>query len=597
MIRPLGTSGNDDQDHQAPQEETADTNGFLCWPWWISSPSSLGWRGILPSCFLVDLDWSCAPGLENLPARAFFGARVLEKVVLPSTLQRIGPRAFGRCPRLTVVDFSFAVGLKSIGEAAFEECGQLAMIDWSLMVQLDRLPERAFQGCGQLQQVRLPPNLTVIGEAAFSDCLRLKDACLSEAAFLEEIGVGAFQGCKSLERLTLPPLLGVIRASAFRDCTELRTIDGSRAAVLRTMEPSVFEGCEGLTCVDLSCAIQLESIPEQAFQGSKSLKQVLLPPNLKAIENFAFQECEKLQHIDISGQESLAVIGSWAFQECQSLKEVIFPSKLRIIQNCAFARCKQLERIDFSGASSLKDIRGCAFFGCGQLRSVDLSEAKQLATIGSSAFFASALVREVKLPPSLEVIERCAFAFCAQLQDLEFLGHAGARNDLRTVERYSFLECAILERITLPSTLDSFPLQDIFLRGHNLLTTLKTLDMTGDCVKFAMRLSTTYPAFTAETITVNRMLLLFPKKRILRPDTPDSQQQLEEIKILYFVSMIMAISYDESFSRVAKEDSLVDFLSNQVQSGLFQQVMDFLMVPSSISRTKTRHWVDSISKV
>lgn len=63
-----------------------------------------------------------------------------------------------------------------------------------------------------------------------------------------------------------------------------------------------------------------------AFDGSKKLTSIKLPPNLNLIEKNAFRDCHSLQSI-------------------------VIPKSTEEIEYCAFSHCKSLQTVDFSGSS------------------------------------------------------------------------------------------------------------------------------------------------------------------------------------------------------------------------------------------------------
>ena len=88
----------------------------------------------------------------------------LERVRLPSTLRKIGYRAFKACECLRSI--SLPDGLEQLGVQCFEKSG--------------------------LESVRIPLNLKMIEAAVFLDCKNLEEVQFSER--LERIGVNAFAG-------------------------------------------------------------------------------------------------------------------------------------------------------------------------------------------------------------------------------------------------------------------------------------------------------------------------------------------------------------------------------------------------------------------
>ena len=116
----------------------------------------------------------------------------LVSVTLPSSLKRIGDRAFAGCYQLALT--SLPEGLTSIGDEAFYCCHSLALT--SLPKGLKTIGNRAFRGCSSLALKALPDGVTSIDSQAFEGCTSL--AVTSLPGGLVGVGEGAFRGCTSL---------------------------------------------------------------------------------------------------------------------------------------------------------------------------------------------------------------------------------------------------------------------------------------------------------------------------------------------------------------------------------------------------------------
>ena len=87
-------------------------------------------------------------GITEIGDYAFSTARYLNKIILPTSLRRIGYMSFYLCFGLEEVVFS--EGLEEIGNNAFQECYHLNVI--SLPVSLKKIGTYAFNLCAGLKE-------------------------------------------------------------------------------------------------------------------------------------------------------------------------------------------------------------------------------------------------------------------------------------------------------------------------------------------------------------------------------------------------------------------------------------------------------------
>ena len=116
---------------------------------------------------------------------------LIEHVILPSTLIKIGNAAFSGCTKLLSVDFSRCTELEEIGTAAFSGCTNLRHVHLGNCVRLRALAVAVFKDCEKLV-LHVPRNVTVY----FADCVQNVqlvalpslsiNACSSKAMLLPE---------------------------------------------------------------------------------------------------------------------------------------------------------------------------------------------------------------------------------------------------------------------------------------------------------------------------------------------------------------------------------------------------------------------------
>lgn len=107
---------------------------------------------------------------------------------------------------------------------------------------------------------------------------------------------------------------------------------------------------KNMTAVTIPATIQIRgetykvtAIADNAFNGSKKLKNVKLSANIKTIGKNAFKNCRKLKKLTMG--KNVATIGSNAFSGCASLKSITIPSKTTKIGENSFANCKKVKKL------------------------------------------------------------------------------------------------------------------------------------------------------------------------------------------------------------------------------------------------------------
>ena len=130
-----------------------------------------------------------------------------------------------------------------------------------------------------------------------------------------ELADNAFWGFGA-ETIVLPSTLRVLNRESFRNCEQLENI-------------TIPEG--------------VEIIPEQCFDGCKSLTNIVLPSTLIKIQGFAFHDCRLLESITIP--EGVEIIPEMCFSRCMCLTNIILPSTIKRIDPNAFSLCDNLQSL------------------------------------------------------------------------------------------------------------------------------------------------------------------------------------------------------------------------------------------------------------
>lgn len=94
---------------------------------------------------------------------------VIQKIVLPDTIEEIGVGAFALCGVLKEVNIP--EGVKTIGRCTFFHCGSLNNI--ILPSTLETIGKEAF-GSSALTEITIPESVKTIGDIAFGYCIKLQ---------------------------------------------------------------------------------------------------------------------------------------------------------------------------------------------------------------------------------------------------------------------------------------------------------------------------------------------------------------------------------------------------------------------------------------
>lgn len=214
----------------------------------------------------------------------------------------------------------------------------------------------------------------------------------------------------------------------------------------------------------------VERVVVNAFAGSGSLEQVVLPEGLTHIGAQAFFGCTRLTDLHLPG--TLLEIGDSAFQHCDHLYSVTLPLRLRTLGICAFAGCRHLASFDvhpqntqfaavdgvlfdksltrlvayppeaaptYNLPLTVRHIGRSAFWDCDRLTT--LTPSPNLVSIGNCAFLGCGHLTAFHFPPRLRSIGRLAFAGCHRFVTLRL------PRELLELASTAFVDCTSLVAI------------------------------------------------------------------------------------------------------------------------------------------------------
>lgn len=447
-------------------------------------------------------------GVKLIEYGVFNNCKLLKKVVIPSTIQRIGNSyntgAFQNCTSLSTVTIKEGSQAATIGsntfsgcsaitsivipgnyskvmDSAFKECKGLKTLTYSPSINgiTHKIGSYAFENCQSLAQVTLGTGLESIDTKAFYN-----DSMITEVNIpvgVKSIGQEAFSNCTRLSKLTLPEGLTVIKSGAFASCKSLKSvvIPSTVTRVTDSYVAGAFENCTGLTSVTFKEGIAEAVIGQDSFNGCQSLLSVIIPGNYGKIGDSAFRNCTSLKSFKYAQSVNNIehTVGSSAFRDCKSLTSITLEKGLKTIDSYAFCNtnvdkldvpegvtqiaaasfmdCKNLVSVNIP--STVSSIGGAyyggAFESCAKLTAVNIAGNKNIeASIGYSAFKDCVMLKNIVIPGNYNSIGEYAFSGCSSLTGFEYKKSSYDFAN-QNIGSHAFYQCIKLNDVKLPTTL------------------------------------------------------------------------------------------------------------------------------------------------
>lgn len=327
----------------------------------------------------IRLDLTGCEQLLEIQEKAFFGNSKLTEIKFPSSLKKIGAKAFARSALQSVI---LPENLEEIGDFAFTRTEIMG-------------------------EVIIPKSITQIGIGAFSSCKKLKGFSVEESntkyksrdsvlfskeglkllqypagkaggyevpANTIEIGVSAFDSAEELSEVELPENLLIIGSYAFHECTKLKEIEIPQ---------------------------NVTHIGQEVFGGTK-IKSIKLPKSLKTLGKKPFERMRELEKIEVASEN----LGGY-----YSENGVLYSKDGDII------RYPQKKRDALYVIPSItKTITDYSFSDVEYLEQVEISEGNQV--IGKYAFKNARVLKSAKIPESTTEIRVGAFLWTGAKETL-----------------------------------------------------------------------------------------------------------------------------------------------------------------------------------
>lgn len=393
---------------------------------------------------LKEIDLASLPALHSILAEgstsslfrtmhidgAFKGCLLLENVTVPSTVTRFVSGAFSDCTSLAEIKFSEPSAIETFELSYSVENNGLGMVGGS---PAPRVYYGLFEGCTSLRSFTIPSSVTRLQQYTFKTC-PVESIVIPETVHIVE-GTGLFQGCSHLRTVTLPSYVTEISDDMFNGCSSLETIN--MESPVRTVGNRAFKGCTGLSSFDFASMIE---IGESAFEAT-GIESFDAPANMTEIPKGLFMNCLNLKSVDLA---DVTTLGYRAFYGCTALTEVTIPETIEEIESSAFCYCSSLNKVNFEGENVM--FRHTAnhppFTG---------TALKELII--------PAKVRTAYAPRQFPTVEKVTFEPGSVCESYGFntplISGISLPSGLKKLDDYTFRDCKNLKSIVLPDGLQS----------------------------------------------------------------------------------------------------------------------------------------------
>lgn len=212
--------------------------------------------------------------LKVIGGKAFYDKSLRGHLVLPETLDSIGPSAFYKN---SIDSVSMPHKQIALANAIFSENNNLKTVEFNSCASY--MPNSMFYSCKRLRSVSGMECVKTIGGSVFAECDSLRTV---GNIVPTTIGQYAFYNCKKLESFDLSQVTSVGKY-AFQSCHTFKSVHMPNVTSLGEY---CFYDCAGLT--EVSVGDKISQIPGRAFNSCSSLKTVTLGASVSYVETYAF---------------------------------------------------------------------------------------------------------------------------------------------------------------------------------------------------------------------------------------------------------------------------------------------------------------------
>lgn len=400
-------------------------------------------------------------GFVELNHNAFTNSKNIEEVVLPESLEIILSGAFSYCSALRKIDLPS--NLKELSNSSwwigvFAGCTSLKEV--VIPDSVEKIGPYTFNGCTNLERVTYPAGLIDFGYKQFSSCGKLEEIIVKEGnpyAFTEDgiyyeiiDGVTTLSVYPAKKAGTFYEVLSSVQAignNAFDSVANLQEVIIPNTVT--SMGTNVFFASTSIKKVIIDAPITV--LPAQTFAES-TIEEVILPSTLKEIDNGCFRKTTKLKKLELP--EGLLKLGNILFYD-SSIEEVVLPNSVTEI-NQAFFYAKNLKKVTLS--NSLTTFVASSFNNCAI---EEITIPSSMVEIAEYSFVDCLNLKIVNVPDSIATIYATSFTNCPNLVELNvsstntyFVEEDGILYDKDKTKIVFVNQTRLSEVIVLPDTLE-----------------------------------------------------------------------------------------------------------------------------------------------
>lgn len=332
------------------------------------------------------------------------------------------------------------------------QCANCSQIETKAIAKTDHnLVDRVCTNCGLeyippfdklLYRKRIDGCYEVAGIGTYTDGTLIIPSTYNGIE-VRSIGVSAFESCQTIRSVEIPETIVEIRDRAFNDCSNLKKVVCQGADILFGNEVFSYSGIN-----DIILPYALKELPP-IFYACNSLESIVLPNTITKIPDEAFVGCSSLKEIDIP--VGVTYIGWYAFFD-SAIEVVRIPATVSFIDEEAFYYCPGLTSIivdenneyytSIDGSLYTKDGKTLIVFGK-KKDAVHFTVPEGVIIIEDRAFAESYCLESVVITEGVTTIDFGAFEYCTKLQSIII------PSSVTYISNNAFSRCESLANITI----------------------------------------------------------------------------------------------------------------------------------------------------